>query len=57
MLRGLLSALLKSEDIREAFAKQGAFPVRNTPAEFAAEIRAEQTRWSRLVRERGIKPD
>jgi tripartite-type tricarboxylate transporter receptor subunit TctC len=56
-LHAEIAASLKGEDIREAFARQGAFPVGNTPAEFAAEIRAEQTRWSRLVRERGIKPD
>lgn len=45
----------------EVFAKfqtsLGSAPAKTTPAEFAAVAAAERDRWSRLIRERGIKLD
>lgn len=38
-------------------AAQGATVVGNTPAEFAAFIRAEHARWGKVVRDAGIRAD
>lgn len=35
----------------------GADPGGNTPEEFARFIRDDQARWSKLMREAGIKPE
>jgi tripartite-type tricarboxylate transporter receptor subunit TctC len=48
---------LRSPEIRDRLATQGARVIGNPPAEFAAFIRAESARWGRLVRQVGIKPD
>jgi tripartite-type tricarboxylate transporter receptor subunit TctC len=44
-------------DAREKIAAAGLDPVTNTPAEFAAFIRSESERWSRVVKETGIRLD
>jgi tripartite-type tricarboxylate transporter receptor subunit TctC len=44
-----------SPEFRERVEKVGARPVGNTPAEFAAQIRAEQGRMMKLVKDRNIK--
>ena len=44
-----------SADFRERVEKVGARPVGNAPTEFAAQIRAEQERMKKLVKERNIK--
>jgi tripartite-type tricarboxylate transporter receptor subunit TctC len=46
-----LSRILKSPEIIEQWASSGAEPGGNTPEEFAAYIREEHDRWSRIVRE------
>jgi len=46
--------ILLSEEFRGKLAQQGMVPVANTPAEFAAAIRDESTRWARVVKERGL---
>jgi len=35
----------------------GFEPVGNTPGEFAAFIRAEIAKWSKVIRESGVKPE
>jgi tripartite-type tricarboxylate transporter receptor subunit TctC len=35
----------------------GAEPSGNTPAQFAAFIRGDQAKWSKLMKERGIAPE
>ena len=37
-------------------ADAGAFPLGNTPEEFAAQIRAELAKWALVIRTAGIKP-
>ncbi len=46
--------ILLTEDFRAKLAQQGMVPVANTPAEFAAAIRDESARWSRVIKERGL---
>lgn len=48
---------IASAQMGEKLAADGAEPVGNTPEEFASEIRADLTRWTRVVRDAGISPD
>jgi tripartite-type tricarboxylate transporter receptor subunit TctC len=45
---------LQSDEMRDKLALDGAQPVGSTPAEFAALIRAELEKWSRVAREAQI---
>ena len=49
--------LLKTQDIREKFASQGAEAVSNTPDEFAALMRAEITKWGRVTSKLNLQLD
>ena len=49
------AAALGTEKLKAALAKQGMVPVANTPEDFAAAIRKETERWSRVVRERHLQ--
>ena len=42
---------LKTPEVAERFARIGAEPAPDTPAEFGAYIRAEQQRWAKVVRD------
>jgi tripartite-type tricarboxylate transporter receptor subunit TctC len=46
--------ILLSEDFKAKLAQQGMVPVANTPADFAAAIRDESSRWAKVIRERGL---
>ena len=43
-------------DVKERLAQAALQPVGNTPAEFAAVIRADIERWGKLGRELGLEP-
>ncbi len=43
--------------IRERFQREGAEAVGNSPAEFAAFVAAEVTRWGEVARRVGLKPE
>src|SRR5579862_1778392 len=47
--------ILATDEFRESLAKLAMFPVGNTPAEFAAAIRDESTRWAKIIRERKLQ--
>ena len=47
--------VLAMPDVVGRFHQQGAVPIGNSPAQFAAQIRHEFEKWKRVVRERGIK--
>ena len=49
--------VLAEEDVRQKMLSVGAEPSGNSPEEFARFIRADQAKWSRLMAERGIKPE
>ena len=48
---------LQSPDVRERFAREGAEPVGSSPADFTGYVRAEYAKYTRIVRDSGIKAD
>jgi tripartite-type tricarboxylate transporter receptor subunit TctC len=48
---------LKLPEIRSKLVQQGADPVASTPEEFAAYLRSETAKWSKVVKMSGAKPD
>lgn len=49
--------IVRSPEFGQHLAAEGAIAVGNTPAEFAAVIRADLKKWAAVVREAGIKSD
>jgi tripartite-type tricarboxylate transporter receptor subunit TctC len=47
--------MLAQPDVKERLARLGAEAVGNSPAEFAAFIRAEIGKWARIVKQAGLK--
>jgi tripartite-type tricarboxylate transporter receptor subunit TctC len=56
-LNAELVKALRSPVAKEWFAAQGGVAVGDSPAEFAAYIRAEYEKWGKVVREAGIKAE
>jgi tripartite-type tricarboxylate transporter receptor subunit TctC len=53
-LHSEMTKALNEPDVREKLAGLGAEPVGNTPAEFAATIRSETAKWSKIVKDAKI---
>ena len=49
--------VLKSPDVIERFAKEGAEPVGSTPAEFNNYVRTEFVKYNKVIKDNGIKAD
>ena len=49
--------VLQEPGVKDRMLALGAEPSGNTPAQFAGFIRADQAKWSKLMRERGISPE
>ena len=49
--------ILQGAEMKEQLAQQGALPVGGTAQEFANRIASETVKWSRVVREAGIRPE
>jgi len=49
------AAVLRMSDVAEAFARAGAEPVSSTPREFEAYLRSEVARWTKVIKEAGVK--
>jgi tripartite-type tricarboxylate transporter receptor subunit TctC len=47
--------VLALPEIRKQFAETGLEPIGNTPAEFAAAIKAETPQWAKVIKDAGIK--
>jgi tripartite-type tricarboxylate transporter receptor subunit TctC len=45
---------LADEEVRRRLVEEGLDPVGNTPAEFAAYIRAEMTKWAGVIKAAGV---
>jgi tripartite-type tricarboxylate transporter receptor subunit TctC len=56
-LQHKVAEILTDPAIREKSERTGAFPVIKSPAEFGVFIREEAVRWSRVLKETGIKYD
>ena len=54
-LNAVALAAMKFPEVQEKLAPQGAILVGDTPEEFAAYIRSEITKWSKVVQAAGIK--
>lgn len=52
-----LVAALANPETRESLLKQGLEPVGGTPGEFAAHIKSELARWTRVFKEMGLQGD
>ena len=48
---------VQSPDIRQKLVNDGADPIGSSPDEFARFIRSETTKWAKVAREIGIKPE
>jgi tripartite-type tricarboxylate transporter receptor subunit TctC len=51
------SRVLKSTDVIERFAKEGAEPVGSTPADFNNYVRAEFVKYNKVIKDNNIKAD
>lgn len=56
-VHGVVVGALKSQDVRERFASQGAEAVGSAPAEFARFLRNDIEKLGKLIRAAGIKAD
>lgn len=56
-LSGDANRVLAQKDVREKMLALGSEAAGNTPEEFAAFIHEDQAKWSRLMKEQGIKPE
>jgi len=52
--RGLVRAF-DAPDVREQVAKTGSYIAGDSPEEFAAFVRAEVGKWSKVIRDAGIR--
>jgi len=50
-------SILSLPDVRESFARHGLEPVGSTPDEFAAHIKSELAKWSRMFKEAGLRSE
>jgi tripartite-type tricarboxylate transporter receptor subunit TctC len=52
-----ITAGLRSPDVKQHLASEGAQIVASSPEQFAAYIRSETEKWARVVKAAGIKPE
>ena len=48
---------LRLRDVHELLVRQGMDPAGSTPAKFDAYLRSEIAKWTRVVREAGIRAE
>jgi tripartite-type tricarboxylate transporter receptor subunit TctC len=46
--------LLRTPEMRERMAREGAEPVGSTPEEFAKRLASELAKWAKVVKETGM---
>ena len=52
-----MTAALKAPDVIENLKSRGIDATPDSPAEFAAFIRAEERKWTPIIKQAGIKPE
>jgi tripartite-type tricarboxylate transporter receptor subunit TctC len=57
LLNSEINKILTSPDVKDTLAKQGAVGMSMTPAEFDAFLRAQITKWEKVVNSAGLKLD
>ena len=50
-------AAMKSKDLIDKLALQGAEPFVNNPEQFAAMLKAEMSKWAKIVKDSGATVD
>lgn len=56
-LNGAIVHALREPVVRDQMARQGLDPIGSTAAEFAAHLKRETAKWTRVIREAGIKSE
>jgi tripartite-type tricarboxylate transporter receptor subunit TctC len=56
-LGSVIAKAVRSQDLVDLYNSQGTDAVGNSPAEFTAFVRSEQAKWSKVIRELGVKLD
>ncbi len=56
-LNAALVAALDDAGVRQRLHNAGTTPAPSSPDEFGAYLREELARWSKLIKEKGIKPE
>ncbi len=56
-LNGATVRALQSAEVTRIFTHEGADPVGNKPAEFAAIVKEETAKWAKVIKAAGIKPE
>ena len=49
--------VLRSPDVVERFTQNGVQAIANTPAEFAAIVKADVAKWAKVIQSAGIRPE
>ena len=49
--------VVNTADMRNRIAGLGATPIGNTPEQFRAQIRDDQVKWARIIKQSGAKPE
>jgi tripartite-type tricarboxylate transporter receptor subunit TctC len=52
-----IASILKVPDVKSRLATQGADPIGSTPDQFDAFIKSEIAKWTKVVKENGLKVD
>lgn len=50
-----IAAIVKSPEVTARFNRDGAVPVGSTPQQFAAFLKSEMAKWSKVIQDAGIK--
>lgn len=56
-LSGAVNKIINAADVKENWGKQGASPMGMTPDEFGKFLREDVAKWSKLVKDTGMKVD
>jgi tripartite-type tricarboxylate transporter receptor subunit TctC len=57
ILNAAIRKIISSQEVRDAWAKQGAAPLLMSPAEFNKYLEADIQKWAAIVKSAQIKPD
>jgi len=52
-----VARIVRLPDVAQRFQLDGAEPVGSTPKEFAAFLKAEMQKWSKVIKDAGVKPE